>query len=52
MKLVPLDFGAEKRDIEIYAPLGSGRRHVRGGLQEERVNERSDFTYTGDQNGN
>ena len=24
MKLVPLDFGAEKRDIEIYAPLGSG----------------------------
>ena len=24
MKLVPLDFGAEKRDLEIYAPLGSG----------------------------
>lgn len=24
MKLVPLDFGAERRDIEICAPLGSG----------------------------
>lgn len=23
MKLVPLDFGAEKRNIEIYAPLGN-----------------------------
>ena len=24
MKLVPLDFGAERRELEIYAPLGSG----------------------------